>query len=116
MMVASCCLAWQTRVHVKASRRGWIVLRGTWNLRGTANGWEKRQMRGLRYDRILAGTALALVLAAPYGAQAQKTTAAIEAEMPLPDQGAVPPPTSSDVKAAPAAIPAPAAAPAAPTQ
>jgi len=41
-------------------------------------------MRGLRYDRILAGTALALVLAAPYGAQAQRaTTAAIEAEMPL---------------------------------
>jgi murein L,D-transpeptidase YcbB/YkuD len=71
-------------------------------------------MRGLRYDRILAGTALALVLAAPYGAQAQRTTAAIEAEMPLPpDQGVVPPPTSSDVKAAPAAVPA---APTAPTE
>jgi len=53
---------------------------------------ENPEMRGLRYDRILAGTPLALVLAMPYGASAQ-TTAAV----PMPDQSAVSPPTADDL-------------------
>jgi murein L,D-transpeptidase YcbB/YkuD len=59
-------------------------------------------MRGLRYDRILAGTALALILAAPCTASAQKTAAVTaatgEAAVPMPEGGTLPPPTSSDVK------------------
>jgi murein L,D-transpeptidase YcbB/YkuD len=55
-------------------------------------------MRGLRYDRILTGTALALVFAMPTGAYAAPvTSAAIEAAVPMPDPAALPPPTSADI-------------------
>src|SRR5882672_9904147 len=91
MIRARCCLEGQFRVFVEPSRRGWMMARRVDSPRA-ANGWERRQMRGLRYDRILAGTALALVLAAPFGANAQ-TTAAV----PLPDQAVVAPPTGDDL-------------------
>ena len=76
-------------------------------------------MRALRYDRVLAGTALALILAAaPAGTlgAAPDTPAAFEAAVPMPDLPPLPPPTLSDVDAARATIPgtvtaAPAAAP-----
>jgi L,D-transpeptidase YcbB len=77
-------------------------------------------MRALRYDRVLAGTALALILAAaPAGTlgAAPDTPAAFEAAVPMPDLPPLPPPTMSDVDAARATItgtvtaPAPVAAP-----
>jgi murein L,D-transpeptidase YcbB/YkuD len=52
-------------------------------------------MRGLRYDRILAGTALVLVLAGAPGAYAQPDL--LEAGVPMPAPAALPPPTASDV-------------------
>jgi murein L,D-transpeptidase YcbB/YkuD len=74
-------------------------------------------MRGIRFDRLLAGTALAVVLAAAVPpAQAQSDAAAIEAAVPIPEPANVPPPTIADIglpaAAAPqAATPAPQAAP-----
>ena len=57
-------------------------------------------MQGRRFDRILTGTAIALVLglgvAAPVSAQSQS---AIEALVPLPEPANVPPPTAADVAA-----------------
>src|SRR5258707_925720 len=48
---------------------------------GSANG--SMEMRGLRYDRILTGTAVALVLAAVTGAHAASTkTTAVVAHKP----------------------------------
>jgi L,D-transpeptidase YcbB len=55
-------------------------------------------MRGSRYDRILAGTALALVLALTPAAYAQPDL--LEAKMPLPEQAPLPPPTAADVTGA----------------
>ena len=52
-------------------------------------------MRGARYDRILAGTALALVLALAPTAYAQPDL--LESNMPLPAQATLPPPTAADV-------------------
>jgi murein L,D-transpeptidase YcbB/YkuD len=57
-------------------------------------------MRGLRFDRILAGTALALVLATTCGAQ-ERAPAAVEAGVPLPDRATLPPPTILDLSAQP---------------
>jgi L,D-transpeptidase YcbB len=86
-------------------------------------------MRALRYDRVLAGTALALILAASAGTghAAPDTPAAFEAAVPMPE-APLPPPTISDISPAPvteapattstvtapaaAAVPAQAAAPA----
>ncbi len=51
-------------------------------------------MRGARYDRILAGTALTLVLTF---ASAHAQPDLLEAKMPLPEQSVVPPPTAADV-------------------
>ena len=71
-------------------------------------------MRGLRFGLLLAGTAIAVVLAArsaPVHA-ATLDDKAVESLVPVPDTAAVPPPTARDV-AAPAAAPA-AAAPATP--
>src|SRR6266576_2929958 len=51
-------------------------------------------MRGARYDRILAGTALTLVLTF---ASAHAQPDLLEARMPLPEQSVVPPPTAADV-------------------
>jgi murein L,D-transpeptidase YcbB/YkuD len=73
-------------------------------------------MRGLRCGRILAGTALALVLTLPAMAGTTETEAQIEAGVPLPEPANVPPPTAADIgpvtttaTAAPASTPAPAA-------
>jgi L,D-transpeptidase YcbB len=55
-------------------------------------------MRGPRYDRILAGTALALVLALAPSAYAQPDR--LEANMPQLEQGILPPPTAADVTGA----------------
>ena len=70
-------------------------------------------MHGLRFDRFLSGTALALVLALGQGASAQTQSPAanpepaIEALVPVPEPADVPPPSAADVGAEPAA-PAPA--------
>ena len=48
-------------------------------------------MRGDRYDRILAGTALTLILTFT-SAHAQPDL--LEANMPLPEQSVLPPPTA----------------------
>jgi murein L,D-transpeptidase YcbB/YkuD len=69
-------------------------------------------MRGLRYDRILAGTAVALVLAAVTGAHAAstKTTtvahkpAKVTAEAPSPPPATTPETTTADVTSAPAPL------------
>jgi murein L,D-transpeptidase YcbB/YkuD len=60
-------------------------------------------MRALRCDRILAGTALALILAASAasGQAAPDTPAPFEAAVPMPT-APLPPPTISDVTPAPA--------------
>jgi murein L,D-transpeptidase YcbB/YkuD len=69
-------------------------------------------MRGHRYDRILAGTALALVMALPMSAFAQSSSptvqppaanppAAIEATVPAIEQPPLPPPTAADVEVVP---------------
>src|SRR5262245_55215095 len=52
-------------------------------------------MRGLRYDRILSGTALALVLALGPTAHAQPDT--LEANVPMPESVTLPPPTGADI-------------------
>src|SRR5436305_10908485 len=51
-------------------------------------------MRGKRYDRILAGTALTLVLTL---ASAHAQPDLLESKMPLPEQSVLPPPTAADV-------------------
>jgi murein L,D-transpeptidase YcbB/YkuD len=77
-------------------------------------------MRALRCDRVLAGTALALILALPAGIGHAEpdTPAALEAAVPMPE-APLPPPTIADVNVAPATeasaaitAPAPAAMPA----
>src|SRR5205807_1543371 len=52
------------------------------------------RMRGDRYDRILAGTALTLVLTF---ASAHAQPDLLEAKVPLPEQSVVAPPTAGDV-------------------
>jgi L,D-transpeptidase YcbB len=71
-------------------------------------------MRGFRLGLLFAGTALAVVLAAPsMSAYAAGAADQVESLVPMPDTSLVPPPTAADVKAAPApAAAAPAAAPA----
>lgn len=73
-------------------------------------------MRRQRLDRVLAGSAIALVLAVTGAAYAtQENTAAIEAAIPVPEPANVPPPTKADIDLpAAATAPAAAAAPAAP--
>jgi murein L,D-transpeptidase YcbB/YkuD len=71
-------------------------------------------MRGFRLGLLFAGTALAVVLAAPsMSAYAANAADKVEALVPMPDTSSVPPPTAADVKAAPSPSAAtPAAAPA----
>ena len=57
-------------------------------------------MHGRRFDRILTGTAIALVLglaSAPAIAQTSPNSSAIEALVPVPEPADVPPPTAADV-------------------
>jgi murein L,D-transpeptidase YcbB/YkuD len=66
-------------------------------------------MRGLRHDRILAGTAVALVLAAVTGADAASTKSTVAHEptkvtTPGPTQAATPATTTADVTIEPAGI------------
>ena len=65
-------------------------------------------MRGMQFDRILAGTALALVLTLSGQANAQSNNPApIEAGVPVPEPANVPPPTAADIaKGAPSVTPA----------
>src|SRR5215467_12185547 len=61
-------------------------------------------MRGFRLGLLFAGTALAVVLAAPsMSAYAANAGDKVESLVPMPDTSPVPPPTAADVKAAPAA-------------
>jgi murein L,D-transpeptidase YcbB/YkuD len=55
-------------------------------------------MRGARFDRILAGTALTLILTL---ASAHAQPDLLEAKMPLPEQSILPPPTAADVTGTP---------------
>ncbi len=65
-------------------------------------------MRGFELDRILAGTALALILTLSGQANAQSNNpAAVEAAVPVPEPANVPPPTAADIaKDAPTITPA----------
>jgi murein L,D-transpeptidase YcbB/YkuD len=58
-------------------------------------------MHGRRFDRILTGTAIALVLGLSSGpsawAQVQQDQKAIEAAVPLPEPANLPPPSAADV-------------------
>jgi murein L,D-transpeptidase YcbB/YkuD len=78
---------------------------------------ESPSMRGLTFDRLIAGTALALILTVSGHSWASSEDAAkIEAAVPVPEAANVPPPTAADIAAAtpavtpakPAEIPAPA--------
>jgi murein L,D-transpeptidase YcbB/YkuD len=62
-------------------------------------------MRGIRFDRVLAASALALVLAASgtLPASADPHEEAISAAIPIPEPANVPPPSAADVGASPAA-------------
>ena len=65
------------------------------------------------FDRILAGTALALVLTLAGQAQSQSNSPSIDAAVPVPEAADVPPPTAADIaKSAPTVTPGPQAAPA----
>jgi murein L,D-transpeptidase YcbB/YkuD len=80
---------------------------------GPLENWEIFGMRGLRFDRLLTGTALALLLSVAMAiplATAQVNapeTMAIENGVPMPDRADLAPPTASEVTAPPpaAAIP-----------
>jgi murein L,D-transpeptidase YcbB/YkuD len=76
----------------------------------------KLSMRGIRLGILLAGTAIAAVLAARSmpAVAAEDTDKAIEALVPVPDTSLVPPPTAQDVTAPAAATTA--ATPAAPAE
>src|SRR4051794_8935434 len=60
-------------------------------------------MHGRRFDRILTGTAIALVLGLgslnPAVAQTSQDQALIEAKIPLPESANMPPPSAADVAA-----------------
>src|SRR5581483_8443141 len=87
--------------HLGTGSGGWVPELG-----------EKSSMRGVRYNRILTGTALALVLAAPsLGYASPESPVAIDAAVPMPNPATLPPPTAADVKSQPAASPAAPAAP-----
>src|SRR5256885_5251977 len=63
-------------------------------------------MRGLRFDGVLATSALAVVLALTSGFPASADMGeeeAIEAAVPIPEPANVPPPTAAEVRASPAA-------------
>lgn len=61
-------------------------------------------MRGLRFERMLASTAMVLVLVTAAGAAkaGPDTEQAIEAAVPMPEPANVPPPSAADIGGAPA--------------
>src|SRR5262245_22615555 len=92
---------------------GWA----NWSRPSSRRGKGTLSMRGFRLGLLFAGTALAVVLAAPttpvYAANPGDN--AVDALVPMPDTTLPPPPTAADVKAAaPATIATPAAPAAAP--
>jgi len=61
-------------------------------------------VRGLHFNRILAGTALVLVMATTCGAQVNaqvRSRSAVEIGVPLPERAALPPPTMMDLSSQP---------------
>ncbi len=72
MMAVAVASAGRFKFGCAVARRGWIQRRDR-HQAGSARNFrgECSMSGGLRYDRILAGTALALVLAAPLGAHGQ---------------------------------------------
>ncbi|MGB8158182.1 MAG: murein L,D-transpeptidase, partial [Pseudolabrys sp.] len=57
-------------------------------------------MKSLRFDRLLASTALALVLAlSSHAAVAQQTETSVRTEVPVPDTSLPPPLTAKDIEA-----------------
>ena len=71
-------------------------------------------MKVVRFDRLLASTALGLVLLlSSHAGMAQQSDKQVEAAVPMPDTALPPPLTAKDVEATPSqAVPAPAAEPA----
>jgi L,D-transpeptidase YcbB len=88
-------------------------LEGKLSMRGRRPGLRL----GLRVGLLLAGTAVAVVLAARHAPvyAAAADDKAVESLVPVPDTAPVPPPTARDVATPPAAPATPVAAPAAPT-
>jgi len=65
-------------------------------------------VRSVRFDRLLAGTALGLVLAfSSHAVRAQSDEAKIESAMPALDTADLPPPTAKDIGPGPASAAAP---------
>src|SRR5262249_26500703 len=89
MTASSCCVG--GRIHVR-SAPGWQLNLnvGPRTSRGSrGNFWETVRMSGPRLERILASTALALILAAPIGASAMAQEAvAPSATAATPSQAA----------------------------
>ena len=71
-------------------------------------------MKVVRFDRLLASTALGLVLLlSSHAGMAQQSDKQVEAAVPMPDTALPPPLTANDIEATPSqAVPAPAAEPA----
>src|SRR5712691_7492893 len=91
MTASSCCLG--GRIHVRfRTRMAQVNLNvGPRTSRGVrGNFWETVRMSGPRLERILASTALALILAAPIGASAiaQDAGASASATAATPSQAA----------------------------
>src|SRR5437016_13970990 len=90
--------------YMRESRRASHLDCGRRNRRGPRLGvlwnWENGRMSNPRYERILASTALALILAAPIGAIAQDAGAPATPSAALAESGRVAAPSESAAKAA----------------
>src|SRR5881392_2048471 len=99
--------------YMRESRRASHLDCGRRNRRGPRLGglwnWENGRMSDPRYERILASTALALILAAPIGAIAQDAGAPATPSAALAESGRVATPSEPAAKAAEAAAAAGAA-------
>src|SRR5262245_36417793 len=64
-------------------------------------GWRECAMRGLRFDGLMAATALAIIFAAVNAAPVTAGLTdekAIAAAVPMPEPADLPPPSAADVK------------------
>ena len=89
-----------------------------WTYKGRAcpDSFGRYLVKSARFDRLLASTALALVLAlSSHASMAQQSDSRVLAAVPVPDTTLPPPPTAKDFTAKPAAA-VPQAAPVAPKQ